>query len=34
MAQSLGPNRLFDRLKSHYHTLTPSAATFHLADEA
>jgi len=34
MAQSLDPTRLFDRLRSHYHTLTPSAATFHLADEA
>ena len=33
MAQSLNPNRLFDRLRSHYHALTPSAATFHLADE-
>lgn len=34
MAQSLDPNQVFNRLRSHYHSLTPSAATFHLADEA
>jgi hypothetical protein len=32
MALSLGPNELFDRLRSHYHALTPSAATFYLPD--
>jgi uncharacterized protein YllA (UPF0747 family) len=32
-AQSLGPAEFFARLKSHYHPLTPSAATFYLPDQ-
>jgi hypothetical protein len=32
MGLSLDPNQLFDRLRSHYHALTPPAATFYLPD--